>query len=162
MVNEWNKPGLPRKGWECVDVIDIRPNDEPIADDEYETCEMCGNHPIRYVHVMEHEDHGEQVNVGCVCAEHMTDDYVNPKSRETKLKNRSARRRNWLSLKWKTSKKGNPYLKKDGMILTIFPDKFRDGHWGFGVDGEFSSDKYPSQEAAKMALFEVYWNKLNQ
>ena len=121
---------------------------------------MCGNHPIRYVHVMEHDDYEDQMNVGCVCAEHMSDDYLNPKSREKRLRNRAARRRNWLALKWKTSRKGNPYLKKDGMILTVFPDQFREGMWGFGVDGDFSAEKYDSQDAAKLALFEEYFERL--
>lgn len=161
MTNTWDRPNTPRKGWRCVDVIDVCPDDEQFTVREYETCEMCGNHPIRYVHVMEHDDYEEELRVGCVCAEHMTDDYVNPKARETRLRNKAQRKRNWLSLKWKTSKKGNPYLKKDGMILTIFPDKFKDGHWGYGIDGEFSSKKYPSQESAKLALFEKYWDNLD-
>jgi hypothetical protein len=159
-MRQWTKSKVPRKGWSCVDVIDIRPNDEPIPKDEYETCEMCGNHPIRYVHVMEHDEYEEPLNVGCVCAERMSDDYVNPKSREKRLKSRATRRRNWLSLKWKTSKKGNPYLKKDGMILTVFADQFRPGMWGYGVGGDFSVEKYDSQDAAKLALFEEYFERL--
>ena len=101
MSNTWNKPNTPRKGWRCIDVC---PDDDD-GFNEYETCEMCGNHPIRYVHVMEHDDHDEELRVGCVCAEHMTDDYFNPKAREKRLKNKAQRKHNWLSLKWKTSKK---------------------------------------------------------
>lgn len=161
MTNTWDKLGIPRKDWRCVDVIDIRPDDEPIADDEYETCEMCGNHPIRYVHVMHHDSQPDDMRVGCVCAEKLSDDYVNPKSREKRLRNKATRRRNWLALKWKRSKKGNPYLKKDGMILTVFPNKWKPGHWGYGIDGEFSNSTYHSEDEAKMALFEEYFEQLD-
>lgn len=136
MINTWDKPNVPRKGWRCVDVIDIRPDNGRTNDDDYETCEMCGNHPIRFVHLMQHDDYDGEMRVGCVCAEHMSDDYTHPRARETRLKNKAARRRNWLSLRWKMSKKGNPYLKKDGLILSIFPSRIKPGFWGYGVDKE--------------------------
>ena len=161
MANIWDKPNIPRKGWRCTNVIDLRPDDEPIDKDEYATCELCGNYPIRFVHVMEHDDYDGPMNVGCVCAEHISNDYVNPKARETRLKNKAARKRNWLSLKWKTSRKENPYLKKDGMILTVFPNKYKPGYWKYIIDGDFSRDSYPTEEAAKLALFEQYWENLD-
>ncbi|NSX86358.1 hypothetical protein G6L86_12255 [Agrobacterium tumefaciens] len=74
---------------------------------------MCGREEIRYVHHMVNEDYEGGLDVGCVCAEKMEDDYVNPRRRERDLKNVAARRKRWLTRKWKTSQSGNPYLKTD-------------------------------------------------
>lgn len=89
--HHWGLPGAPRRGWVCIDVYD--------AGTPSETCQMCGKDDIRYVHTMEHPDHADVLEVGCVCAEHMSDDYVNPKARERKLRNRAARRKTWLARK---------------------------------------------------------------
>jgi hypothetical protein len=43
---KWAQPGVPHKGWRCVDIEDLG---EPSA-----TCEMCEAQEIRYVHHMEH------------------------------------------------------------------------------------------------------------
>ena len=45
----------------------------------YEQYEMCGNERIRFVHLMQHPDYPHELRVGCVCAEKMSDDYVNPR-----------------------------------------------------------------------------------
>ncbi|GHV93821.1 hypothetical protein AGMMS50293_01410 [Spirochaetia bacterium] len=39
---KWSEPGVPYKGWTCIDVEDI---EEPCL-----TCEMCESQLIRYVH----------------------------------------------------------------------------------------------------------------
>jgi hypothetical protein len=54
--NLWNKPDIPHKGWTCSDVFDVRANDEPPDEVNYETCEMCGNERIRFVHLMRHSE----------------------------------------------------------------------------------------------------------
>lgn len=154
MANLWNSPDTPHKEWRCVDVIDVCLEDG----DEYETCEMCGKHPIRFVHIMEHCEQ-KNLRVGCKCAQHMTDDYVHPQAREKQLRNKAARRRNWLKLKWKHSRKGNPYLQKDGMNLGVFERAHQPGSWNFRIDEDFSNRPYPSENAAKMALFEEYWSR---
>ena len=53
-MGDWNIQGIPHKGWECVDVIDLA--DQFVNEDDivYERCEMCGNEKIRYVHIMHH------------------------------------------------------------------------------------------------------------
>ncbi|HLF96648.1 MAG TPA: hypothetical protein VI457_05850 [Methylococcaceae bacterium] len=50
---------------------------------------------------MEHPDLGESFEVGCVCAEKMSDDYEGPQRREAKLRNRAVRRTRWLQRKWR-------------------------------------------------------------
>ena len=161
MAHLWNQSGVPHRGWRCVDVIDLRPNDEPVESVDYATCEMCGHEQIRFVHIMEHDEYDGRLSAGCICAEKMLGDSAGPKQREQRLRNKATRKRNWLSLKWKVSKKGNPWLKKDGMVLTVFADTFRHGYWGYGIDGAFSKGKYASEDAAKLALFEAYWDTLS-
>jgi len=90
--NRWDQPGVPHKGWHCVDVVDLRADGESADETDDATCQMCGNEKIRYVHIMEHPDLDENFDVGCVCAEKMSGDYEGPKRREAKLRNRAARR----------------------------------------------------------------------
>ena len=73
--NRWDQPGVPHKGWHCVDVVDLRADGESADETDYATCQMCCNEKIRYVHIMEHPDLDENFEVGCVCAEKMSDDY---------------------------------------------------------------------------------------
>lgn len=54
--NRWDQPGVPHKGWHCVDVVDLRADVESADETDYATCQMCGNEKVRYVHVMEHPD----------------------------------------------------------------------------------------------------------
>ena len=77
--NRWDQPGVPHKGWHCVDVVDLRADGESADETDYATCQMCGNEKIRYIHIMEHPDLDESFDVGCVCAEKMSGDYEEPK-----------------------------------------------------------------------------------
>ena len=56
---------------------------------------MCGRERIRFVHIMRHPDYPDELRVGCVCAEKMSDDYVNPRRAEDTLKKRAVRRKNF-------------------------------------------------------------------
>lgn len=62
--NRWDQPGVPHKGWHCVDVVDLRADGEPADETDYATCQMSGNEKIRYVHIMEHPDLDENFEVG--------------------------------------------------------------------------------------------------
>ncbi len=79
---KWNKPNVPHKGWVLVDVIDAFEENG-----EYEHCMMC-NTEMRFVHIVSHSSLKDIFRVGCTCAEKMTDDYVNPKLSEKKLKDK--------------------------------------------------------------------------
>jgi hypothetical protein len=50
-------------------VVDLRADGEPADNTDYATCQMCGNEKIRYVHIMEHPDVEEALDVVCVCGE---------------------------------------------------------------------------------------------
>ncbi|MBL8812122.1 MAG: hypothetical protein JNM43_18305 [Planctomycetaceae bacterium] len=157
----WSQADVPHRGWHCVGVEDIRPDGQPEDETEYATCQMCGNERIRFVHMMEHPEFDRVVEAGCVCAEKMSGDYVNPRLQEGRLRKKASRKARWLRRKWRTSHKGNHYLNVDGMNLVVFPAKFKPGRWCFRVDGDFSRSTYASHDEAKLALFEEFWERLS-
>jgi len=152
MSNYWKIPGIPHKGWEFQGVIDLGENGGYLSENDYETCMMCGNENIRYIHLLSHEEVAEEFRVGCVCAEKMTGDYSNPKQMENNLRNKSSRRTNWVKANWQWSRKGNLYLKKGGHILTIFRDK-KSNKFKCMIDEEFGTVHHRNIDAAKAALF---------
>lgn len=153
-MGRWDRKDVPHKGWLCVDCYDLHVDGE----EDCATCEMCGQERIRYVHVMRHDNFSEELKVGCVCAEKMTGDYVNPKSREKVLRNRSSRRNNWLRRNWRVSAKGNDFLNINGHNVTVYPAKLRLGHWSFKIDDDFSRDVYVDKNHAKLAAFDALQN----
>ena len=150
-LGKWSKIGVPHKGWMCEDVEDLgEPSD---------ICEMCEFQIIRYVHVMSHSKYSTTLRVGRICAGHMEGDICAAKSRESKIKNESARRANWLKLKgWKTSKRGNPYINKDGFNVVVYRMNAR--FWRGNVklrDTEETRKTRPckTEEQAKLDAFEI-------
>jgi hypothetical protein len=110
---------LPRKGWVLLDTLDHGAANF--------TCENCGNVHIRYKHVLENRKSGKRVLVGCVCAEHLTQDFTTPRLRERNLKGRLGRRMRFPNLNWVFSQNGNLRLKKDGIIFVLKRGKL--GGW---------------------------------
>lgn len=153
----WDNPGVPHKGWHCESVYDVREEGESPEETDYKTCQMCGNEKIRLVHVMSHDDYEENLEVGCVCAEKMSNDYVGPKLRERELRNKALRRSKWLTRKWKRNFKGNYTLKTQKRRLTVYQDSFFPGNWKCAFDNQLGTLSYPSIEKAKLALFDKLW-----
>jgi hypothetical protein len=147
-MNLWNMPGVPRKGWKNVDVIDL--------ERDYDTCEMCGHDPIRYVHIMEHPEFPRRLRVGCVCAEKMCEGY-NAKGRERDLKSRAARRWRWVTHGWRWTKKGNSCRKEGEHWLVIWEDRYRPGKYKYSIDGDVSHESFESIVATQMALFDKFY-----
>lgn len=152
MNNHWNLTDIPHKGWRLLDVIDIREDGQSVEDTDYETCMMCGNERIRYVHIVEHNEIDEEFRVGCDCAEKMTNDYVNPGKLERNLKNRAVRRSKWISKEWHFNEKGNQYLKKDGHYFLIFKDT-KSRKFKCKVDEIWGKKFFNTVEEAKAAVF---------
>lgn len=152
MCAHWNSKDVPHKGWILIDVIDIREDGQPIDETEYEKCMMCGNEKIRYVHIVQHKDIEEEYRVGCICAEKMTEDYVNPREREKELKRKSNERITWIKKKWKISKSGNHYLNIDGHNLVVFDDAIT-GKYKCKINEAFGTKTYNDLSAAKIGLF---------
>jgi hypothetical protein len=147
MANYWNIPGVPHKGWEFDTIIDLCEDEE-----EYETCMMCGKEQIRFVHILSHNEVVEPFRVGCVCAEKMTGDYVNPKQRQRQLENRAKRKDNWKFKDWPQSQKGNDYYKFEGHHLVIFRDK-NTNRFKYIMDEAFDLKSYQYLSEAKEAIF---------
>jgi hypothetical protein len=137
-----------------VNIYDVREDGSSPEETDYATCEMCGKEQIRFVHTMEHDDY-HSLDVGCICAGNMENDYEGAKRREAKARNRAARKAKWLSRKWKRSK-GNQYINAERHNLVVFPHKFRPGWWKFKIDDKFSSATYKTVEEAKLAMFDAF------
>lgn len=158
-MGEWNQIGIPHKGWHCMDVIDLAEGIEPGEKVEYEQCEMCGNEKVRFVHIMKHPEYPKELKVGCVCAEKMSDDYINPRKRENELKNKCSRRNSFNKVKWKKNFDKNTYSKKHkGEYITIMQSRY--GNWGiFFADNriwEYEGKKILSFEEAEKIAFKVF------
>lgn len=152
MANYWKEPGIPRKAWTLIDVEDVREDGRAEWETYYETCMMCGNEKIRYVHIVEHSEVREQFRVGCTCAEKMTNDYVNPERRERELKNKANRRINWIKKEWKRSKGGNLFLNFEDQHLLIYRDK-KTNKYKVKIGKIFGKKTFDSLEKAKVAVF---------
>jgi hypothetical protein len=144
-MNLWNNPNVPHKGWKCVGLVDL-------GRGVYQTCEMCGNERIRFVHKMQHSAEYRPLAVGCICAERMSEDYVGPKQREKSLKSRVSRRERWLSRRWKISTKGNPWIKTGIYHIVAYPfgNVFR-----LCIDGKMGTRNYHALDAARLAAFDA-------
>jgi len=152
MSNLWNTPGIPHKGWVLEDVYDVRADGESVDETAYEKCEMCGNEKIRFVHVVSHPDMDNKLNVGCICSEKMTNDYINPRRLEKELRKRASRRNSWTNRKWRVSQNGNYFLNVRDHFLLIYRDKLT-GKFRFKVDEDFDRKYYDSLDKAKIAVF---------
>lgn len=114
---------------------------------------------------MEHADYDGTVAAGCVCAEHMEEDYSSPerpsraKAREGLLRNSASRMKRWLTLRgWKLSRKGNPYISKNAYHIVIFPTG---AQYSFKIERKNSNKPYfyrrsfDSIDAAKLSSFDA-------
>jgi hypothetical protein len=153
-TGKWATPDVPHRGWTCCGVEDLGDIDA--------VCEMCEVQPIRYVHDMEHPGYPDVLRVGCVCAENMEGDYIGPRRRERAIRNAAARRRKWPFRKgWRMSRKGNPFIRANGFVVTAYPSN---GAWRFWLQCPSeerswpSKYDYPSEDAAKLAAFDaIVW-----
>lgn len=147
-MNRWDDKSLPKHGWECLYVEDLKEDQE---DSPYANCGMCGREKIRFVHHLTHSSCNDEIASGCICAGKLTGDADAAKERESLAKNKTERRRRWLKRKWKTSVKGNPWLRVDGTRVTIFP---KGSSWSFSVGDEFSREYFDTVDQAKIQAFE--------
>lgn len=151
MTNYWNIPEVPHKGWTLEDVYDVRDAGLPIDETEYETCMMCGNERIRFIHVVSHPNVVENFKVGCVCAEKMTNDYINPKRLEKLLRSKTRKNNSWLSKNWKVSQNGNLYKNDGDDFLLIYKDK-KSNKYKIKINDHFDQMKFESIEEAKLEI----------
>jgi hypothetical protein len=149
-TGKWTQPGVPHKGWTCVDIEDLG--------SPAHVCEMCEVQDVRYVHIMEHANYAGPLRVGCICAGHMEENLVGARLREDAFKASRSRRDRWLSRSWRTSRAGNQYLNTDGFNVVVYPVSA-----GFGARiehretgwGRTSKRHYATEEHAKLAAFDA-------
>lgn len=147
-TGKWCEEGIPHRGWTCVDMDDL--------EDDRIICQMCEVSEIRYVHTMTHPEHDGSLQVGCVCAEHMEQDYIGPRLRERHL----LRRRKWLQRRWRSHVAGSiEYLNVDRFHISVWLN--RDSTWGGRITDRCAQReieakrRYPSADAAKLAAFDA-------
>jgi hypothetical protein len=149
-LGKWSTPGVPHKGWTCIDTDDL-------GSDDMKICEMCETSEIRYAHKMTHPDYKGPLVVGVVCAGHMEEDVVRAKDRERQVRNRSSRRERWPHSRWKTSRSGNEYRNHAGYNCVV--KQWPQG-WQVLItplpEGQLIAGKkrFATSEEAKLAAFD--------
>lgn len=141
MFRYWTKSDIPQKGWTLREVKELHEAEH--------TCEMCGQEKIRFVQHLDHIGQGATIQVGVVCAEKMTEDYVTPRQKERDARNRSKARANWLKRKWRYHA-GTERLGAYGYVVYVRPvigDKHRFGVLEGGI-----------AEEAKLAAFDYVYD----
>jgi hypothetical protein len=107
---------------------------------------------------MHHQNYNGTLMVGCVCAGKMEGNLQSAKERDSFMKSRMNKRKNWLDRKWKISRNGNQYVKTDGFIVVMKLNK--EGLWSAFVKSEkgdfeqWSSRKYKNEKEMKLAAFD--------
>jgi hypothetical protein len=149
-TGKWRVPGVPHKGWQCVDIKDLNRRAA--------VCEMCESITIRYVHYMKHPDYGKTLGCGCICAGHMEEDLAGARQREKSFKARLSRRAKWLHRVWQISRNGNEYINVNGINVVVYR---RGQTWGARfidkITGykRFLEQPYVSANEAKLAAFDA-------
>jgi hypothetical protein len=148
--------GVPHKDWREVSREDL--------EDELQLCEMCESQEIRHIVYMQHPDYPHILGVGGDCAEMMGPDGGETLLRRREKRNRAARRKRWLTRKWKASPEGNPFLKAGGYRVSVWP---KGAGWSFAVSTEEAESHYgtatfSTPDEAKLAAFDFIWPAVSQ
>jgi len=139
---------LPKKGWILQDVIDTEACET--------VCDFCST-LHRYVHKIFHPDIIENYEVGCICAEKLTGDYVNPKGKEKLLRQRAEKITRWIrSSKWNFfSYHPSYYRKEKNRKIWLNPSG---AFWKIKINNISGKRCYENLTSAKKAaLFGMEW-----
>lgn len=161
---KWSQPGVPHKGWECIDEYDTF---ERLGEGEFETCGMCEIAQVRFIHVMVNDRYEGPLSCGCVCAGHMEGSLQRAEVRDVTLRSKARRRDHFPVRKaWKLSAKGTPYIKVEGFHLMVVKregDKF-----GVGATPPWTSETvwgrkvYASLDEAMKGCFDAWQHLLGK
>lgn len=139
---KWRDPGVPHKGWTYLGCED--------SGSLSMTCEMCEKEEIRHIHTVSHPDYPTTLEVGCVCAEHLTEDYAGPRAAEAAVKRHRARQKTFLERGWKSGLNGSFSRSWKGRRVLLAP---RGQGWIAKVDGEGGRRIFPGRQEAGAAVF---------
>lgn len=159
-LGKWGQPGVPHRGWIDVDWYDCGADSLGAAAESMRECEMCETMMIRYVTVLRHDDYPDQLHCGCVCAEHMTQDYKGIRERDHQGRLRVQRRGRYPRRKqWKTSGKGTMHINSDEGHAMVFANKRGPGLKiavtpNYDSKLRFGKRVYQTERAAKLACFD--------
>jgi len=151
-TGKWREPGVPHKGWSCVEVEDL---ETPSM-----TCEMCETTEIRYAHHMTHPEYAGTLRCGCICAGHLEEDLAGARSRESKARQKFKRKAAWAYRWWKESMLQNHWTRLGKHIVTVMRPAANEG-WKIRVFNtktrveRMGQVPWPSEEAAKAAAFDA-------
>lgn len=108
---------------------------------------------------MQHPNFNGELRVGCVCAERMTDDYINPQKTERELKNRLNRKKNFMRREWQERNQGKYVLRYKGENITIMKSKFGAG-WGVLYGGQsvfrYNNRRIDDFHTARLIAFDLF------
>lgn len=148
---KWSQPGVPKKGWDCINVEDVG--------EDLQQCEMCESAHIRFVHYMQNARYPEQLACGAVCAGHMEEDLVRAERRDKEMRSNAGKRKRFPSLQgWYSSRSGNPTIKRGGATITVFQ---KGKHWRGVVNHVhldnplYTRDTFETKEEAQRAAFDT-------
>ena len=119
---------------------------------------MCESQEIRYVHRMEHPQYSEVLECGRICSGHLEENRGAAERREVILKNVAARRSRWLDRQWTTSSNGNPMIRTNGFMVTVFRRRqyFRvSAYDAVADDTRFPRESFEHEDEAKLAGFDA-------
>jgi hypothetical protein len=150
---------LPETDWTFREVLDA----QAIDSGGQSSCEFCGTR-IRWIHLLEHDEHPGAIAAGCCCATRLCLDY-DAEATEREFKNRMARLARFTDLRrWRRSRK-NPEnicrvvrLKDRKLDVTVF---LKFGSYGICIGGPkkdercFHPERYGSQAEALNVAFEL-------
>ena len=146
-----SEPGFPHKGWVWQGVEDSALH---CSSEDYPSCVFCDQRKIRYVHRLEHPAYPEPIDVGCVCAEILTKDYVNPQVHEKRLRSVAARRDKFPdSKRWEKGTTGLEWITLDMTRIGVFPVK--GGGYKIKLDNRWGRLVFPDLREAKLRAFDV-------
>lgn len=153
---------LPDSDWTCRAVRDAKEGDASGA----ARCEFCGT-KIRWVHVLEHDEHHGAVDAGCCCAERLCFDY-DATGAERGARNAAAQRVRFLDrARWKNSRRNPDNIWRDVNVpgigrvkVTVFQNER--GYCVF-VAGK-GEDRYcdPARFRTQSAALERAWELVLQ
>jgi len=138
----------PKSGWQFVRLFDACSFDP--AAPEYRCEAPSCNRKLRWVHVLEHPDWDEQINVGCCCAAKLSSTY-DAAGVELKAKKAHDALTRFLNPdRWRESAKGNQTREVRGTRVTIY---LATCGYNYVFDGKHGHGRYSSEAEAMTAAF---------
>jgi hypothetical protein len=110
-TGKWTQPGIPRKGWSCVDTDDLGSPDHVCENVRARGRSLCPRHGASGLWA---------VRVSCICAGHMEENLDGARKRAAFKANRKRRAR-WLTREWQPPERAINISTPTDSMLSSFP-----------------------------------------